>query len=343
MTKYIITGNKGFIGTHMCNLLAEKGDIFYGIDANLAGSNCFETGGTKNCQKQYTYNLCDLNLYEEIKSDFNNDFKDVIVINYAAFSHVDLSIKTPISLVTQNIQSTYTIAEFCAKNNIPFVNIGTDEIFGELTIDEPPFSSFSPLHPRNPYSASKACSEVLLESLVAQYPNWKLLRTRCVNNFGEYQDYTKLIPVCISNILNNRPIPVYGQGKQIRSWIDAKVHNEVVYRLIQKSFVNSKCVLDLRASRCYNIGSIYELSNISLISEICNIMNVDVNSVVQFISDPRGNAHDFRYSLDSRSTEHYLSYNFTGFDFKSRLQQVIEWYKNNLSNKEQMWKGSSNV
>ena len=97
MTKYIVTGNKGFIGTHMCNLLAQKGEIFYGIDAEIAGSNCFETEGTKQSQKQYKYDLCDPQLYIELKSDFNNDFRDVVVINYAAFSHVDLSIKTPVS------------------------------------------------------------------------------------------------------------------------------------------------------------------------------------------------------------------------------------------------------
>ena len=343
MTKYIVTGNKGFIGTHMCNLLAQKGEIFYGIDAEIAGSNCFETEGTKQCQKQYTYDLCDPQLYIELKSDFNNDFKDVVVINYAAFSHVDLSIKTPVSLVAKNIQSTYTIAEFCAKNNIIFVNIGTDEIFGELSLTEPPFSSYSPMHPRNPYSASKACSELLLESLIAQYPEWKLLRTRCVNNFGEYQDYTKLIPVCISNILTNKKIPIYGQGCQVRSWIDAKQHNKVVYELIQKNFINTKCLVNLRASRCYNIGSIYEFSNKELVQKICNIMNVDFDSNIQYVVDPRGHSHDFRYSLDSRMTEQYLNYNFTCFDFEQRLREVVQWYMINLTQKEIMWKGSANV
>ena len=339
MTKfqYIITGNKGFIGTNMCNLLAIQGETYYGIDAELAGSNNFTTIGTQNCVKQYKYDLCDTRLYDELKTDFNNNFSDVVIINYAAYSHVDLSIKTPVSLVTKNIQSTYTLAEFCAKHNIMMVNIGTDEIYGELDINEPAFTIHSLIHPRNPYSASKACAEVLLESLTSQYPNWKLIRTRCVNNFGEYQDYTKLIPVCIDCILNNKHIPIYGKGQQIRSWIDVNQHNKTVFELIQKQFNDTKI------QGCYNIGSNYEFTNMQLVQNICNLMNVDYTSTIKFIEDPRGNAHDYRYSLDSCGTEEYLSHSLTQFNFNDRLLDTIEWYTHNLHNKQQMWKGSANV
>lgn len=334
--QYIITGNKGFIGTNMCNLLAVKGETYYGIDAELAGSNNFTTLGTQNCKKQYKYDLCDSQLYSELKSDFDN-FDNIVVVNYAAYSHVDLSIKTPISLVTKNIQSTYTLAEFCAKNNIMMVNIGTDEIYGELGINEPAFNSNSLMHPRNPYSASKACVEMLLESLTAQYPNWRLIRTRCVNNFGEYQDYTKLIPVCIDCILNKKQIPIYGKGQQIRSWVDVNQHNNTIYELIQKQFNDNKI------QGCYNIGSNYEFTNLQLVQIICDLMNVDYKSVIKFIADPRGNAHDYRYSLDSHDTEEYLSHTLNQFNFNNRLLETINWYTHNLHNKQQMWKGSANV
>lgn len=336
--KYLVTGGSGFICTNFKNLLASKNLEYYDIDAKLAGSNNFETAGTQKCRMHFNADLSNLKTYEAIKEYFKNDFTDVIVVHFASLSHVDASIKNPIDFVTKNIQLTYTIAEFCAKNDIPFVNIGTDEVYGELSLSDAPFNTSCELSPRNPYSASKAAGELLIESLIAQYPNWKVLRTRCVNNFGEYQDPTKLIPVCINSILDNKKIPVYGRGEQVRTWIDVKQHNQVVYELIEKTLLSSTNVSCSKA-RIFNIGTHYELSNIQLISKICNIMGVPINQVVQFVNDPRGNAHDFRYALDSRQTENFLGHSITNFNFDERLRETIDWYK--LNRDKTMWKGSN--
>ena len=336
--KYIVTGGSGFIGTSFLNLLASKGVEYYNIDAKLAGSNKFETEGAQNCKMHFNADLSNLNTYEVLKEYFNNNFKDVVVVHFASLSHVDASIKNPIDFVTKNIQLTYTIAEFCAKNNIPFVNIGTDEVYGELSLNDMPFNTSCEISPRNPYSASKAAGELLIESLISQYPEWRVLRTRCVNNFGEYQDPTKLIPVCITSILSNKKIPVYGRGEQVRTWIDVKQHNRVVLELIEKTLLASVYV-NCSKARIFNIGTNYELSNIQLIAKICNFISVPIDQVVQFIEDPRGHAHDFRYALDSRQTENFLGHSITNFNFDERLRETIDWYKQNTD--KSMWKGSN--
>lgn len=336
--KYIVTGGYGFIGTSFLNLLASKGLEYYNIDAKLAGSNNFETDGTRNCKMHFFADLCNLQTYNTLKEYFNNDFKDVVVVHFASLSHVDASVKNPIDFVTKNIQLTYTIAEFCARNDIPFVNIGTDEVYGELSLSDVPFNTSCELSPRNPYSASKAAGELLIESLMAQYPSWKVLRTRCVNNFGEYQDYSKLIPVCINSILDGKQIPVYGRGEQVRTWIDVKVHNSVVLELIEKTLLTPSSV-NCSKARIFNIGTYYEISNMQLISKICNIMNVPIDQVVQFIEDPRGHAHDFRYALDNRQTEQFLGHSITNFNFDERLRDTIDWYK--INRDKSNWKASN--
>lgn len=336
--KFIVTGSSGFIGTNFLNLLASKGIEYYSIDCHTAGSNKFITDGTQNCKHHFNIDLSDLKTYDQISEYFKYKFDDLIVVHFASLSHVDSSIKNPIDFVTKNIQLTYSIAEFCAKHNIPFVNIGTDEIYGELGLCDMPFNTNSRLSPRNPYSASKASGEILIESLIAQYPEWKVLRTRCVNNFGEYQDPTKLIPVCILSILSNKKIPIYGDGKQVRTWIDVKQHNKVVLELIEKTLLVSTCI-NWSKSRIFNIGSYYEVSNIQLIQKICNIMHVPINQVVNFIPDPRGHAHDFRYALDIRQTENYLEHPITNFNLDERLRETIDWYKQN--NDITMWRGSN--
>lgn len=337
--RWIITGNKGFIGTNFCNLLAIEGQEFYGIDAEIAGSNKFETIGTNACKKQYKYDLCDRKLYGELQKDFLDDYKgEIVVVHFAAFSHVDQSIKTPVSLVTKNIQSTYTIAEWCARNNVDFVNIGTDEVFGELDITSSLFTEQSPLLPRNPYSSSKAASELLIQSLKVQYPTWKVVCTNCVNNFGEYQDYSKLIPVCIDSILHNKKIPVYGKGEQIRSWIDVKTHNNTVYEIIQN--FNK---LNTSQLHKFCIGSDIELTNIALIKFICKQMNKTREDCFEFIPDPRGNSHDFRYAVDCSKVEKFLGHSISIplEQFLIRLNNVIEFYKEYLKDKTKYWKASN--
>ena len=337
--KFLVTGGSGFICTNFKNLLASKNLEYYDIDAKLAGSNNFETIGTQNCKMHFNADLSNPKTYEALKVYFKNNFKDIVVVHFASLSHDDASIKNPIDFVTKNIQLTYTIAEFCAKNDIPFVNIGTDEVYGELSLNDMPFNTSCDMSPRNPYSASKAAGEILIESLISQYPYWKVLRTRCVNNFGEYQDPTKLIPVCIDSILSNKKIPVYGKGEQVRTWIDVRQHNKVVLELIEKTLLSSICV-NCSKARIFNIGSPFELSNIQLITKICEIMRVPVEQIIQFIEDPRGHAHDFRYALDCRQTENFLGHSISNYNFEERLRETIDWYKQNLVDKS-MWKGSN--
>lgn len=333
INKLIITGHRGFIGTNFLNLIADKKYQYYGIDALYKGANKFNTIGIKNIIKQYNYCLSDDKLYQDLINDFNN-FNDIAIIHFAAYSHVDDSIKNPIDLVNINIKSTHKLAEFAARKNIPFILISTDEVLGSLYDNDLPSSINDRLNPRNPYSYSKASCEMLIHSLQHQYPNWKVCITRCVNNFGEYQDPTKLIPVCIKNIINNKKIPIYGQGLQRRSWVSVQIHNKIVLNIIEKIF-NSNEYLNLKYCNIFHIGSIYELSNIDLVVHICNIMNVDPNKFIQFIPDPRGNSHDYRYSLSSKETLYTFGNNCLDFDFNNALKNTINFYKENYNN--DMW------
>lgn len=325
--KIIITGHRGFIGSNMCNLLAQYNYEIYGIDALLKGSNNFDTPGRKKIIKEYLYNLSDDKLYDELINDFKS-WDDVCIIHFAAYSHVDDSISSPNVIIRENICSTYRIAEFCAKNNIPFFNISTDEVYGSLRLNEKGFKDTDEADPRNPYSASKACNEVLINSLKHQYPNWKVIQTRCVNNFGPYQDPTKLIPVCIFNILNNKKIPVYGQGLQRRTWIPVDIHNKVVLGLLEKIFNNTNWV---NINHLYNIGSDDEYSNIELIQMICNIMDKKINDVVNYIPDPRGHSHDYRYHLQYKHIEDKFK-DLYDYSFENKLEETIKFYTQNKDN-----------
>lgn len=331
INKLIITGHRGFIGTNFLNCLPSSYEV-YGIDALLKGSNNFDTEGTKKIKKEYIYNLNDDKLYEELLNDFKT-WDDIVVVHFAAYSHVDDSISKPLKIVNENISSTYRLATFCAQHNIPFVNISTDEVYGTLDNNSKGFRTIDDLNPRNPYSASKACNEMLINSLRNQYPQWKVIQTRCVNNFGPYQDPTKLIPTCVLNIINNKKIPVYGNGNQRRTWIPVSVHNKVVLFLIENIFGNTNYI---NMNHTYNIGSYNELSNIELIKKICNILKVDINKVIEYIDDPRGNAHDNRYYLRFENIEQMCD-NYYNYSFDEELKKTINFYVTNKEIIENKW------
>jgi len=326
--KLIVTGCRGFIATNFLNLLAESNRYeYYGIDALYKGANTFETNGTKNLAKEYNLGLTNDLLYDELETDFG-DFKNTCVVHFAAFSHVDDSIINPIKLVSININATHRLAEFCARKNIPFILISTDEVLGSITDEQMPLREEAKLKPRNPYSYSKAACELLVQSLSEQYPSWNYRITRCVNNFGSYQDPTKLIPVCINKILNNEQIPIYGKGLQKRSWIYVGVHNRVVLNIIENMVTNYDSSNDI-----YHIGSKYEFRNVELVSKICYMMNVDPEQYIRFIDDPRGFAHDYRYSLSSDKIER--NFGSLDFNFDKELKSTIEFYSNNKN--KNMW------
>mgnify|MGYP000313386495 CR=1 FL=1 len=331
--KIIVTGHRGFIGTNFINLLSHKNYEYYGIDALYKGANKFNTDGLKNIKKEYNFCLSSDELYKNLESDFQ-DFNNTLVVHFAAYSHVDDSIKNPIELVDINIKSTHKLARFCAEKNIPFILISTDEVLGSLRDNELPSDINEILKPRNPYSFSKASCEMLIHSLQCQYPNWHVYITRCVNNFGEYQDPTKLIPVCINKILNNEKIPIYGQGLQRRSWIPVYIHNQIILNIIEKEF-NCNNYIKFNHYNIYHIGSKIELSNIDMIYKICQLMNVNPLEHIQYIKDPRGYAHDYRYSLSYKETLLSFGKDCLDFDLDNMLQLTIDFYKNN-KNKE-MW------
>lgn len=334
INKIIVTGHHGFIGTNFLNLLSTTNYEYYGIDALYKGSNLFKTSGLNNIKKEYIKSLLDDTLYNDLENDFHT-FNNTIVVHFAAYSHVDDSIKNPINLVDVNIKSTHKLAEFCARKNIPFILISTDEVLGSLSDDQPSSTIDDNLDPRNPYSYSKAACEMLIHSLQHQYPNWNVYITRCVNNFGEYQDPTKLIPVCINKILNHKKIPIYGKGLQKRSWVSVHVHNQIVFDIIDKIF-NHNEFINLKYRNIIHIGSNIELSNIDLVKKICSIMNVNHNEYISFIPDPRGNSHDYRYSLNSNYTIQKFGKNCLNFDFDKELINTINFYKTNKNNN--LWK-----
>jgi dTDP-glucose 4,6-dehydratase len=301
--KLLVTGNCGFIGQNFVRIYKHEHEIF-GIDKLGYASD-------KNASKlccQYYFDICDID-----KSNIPTDFD--AIINFAAESHVDNSIKSPEPFVYSNIIGTFKLLEFAKKYNIPkFVQISTDEVNGDLKPDELPFSDFYKLKPSSPYSASKASADCLVNSYHKTYGLHTII-TRSCNNYGPYQYKEKLIPVVINNALNDKPIPLYGDGLNVREWMYVKDN----CKGIMAALLNGK------SGEIYNLGSGLEYSNKDLINNILTLMNKPL-SLIQFVEDRKG--HDRRYALNSYKSYKKLKWGPI-ITLHTGLNRTIKWFKNN--------------
>ena len=309
MLKILVTGGLGFIGSNfILHVLNNYPKIkIQNIDAEFHGSN------KKNIP------LKNNRFYQYIKGNINNQKtvfnlveKCDVVINFAAESHVDRSITSPKQFIDSNILGVFTILEAVKKFKKKLVQVSTDEVFGSLksgSADEK-----VRFNPSSPYAASKAAAEVLINSYIVTY-DCNISITRCTNNYGPRQFPEKLIPKVILFALENRKIPVYGTGKNIRDWIFVDDHCGGIMKVL----------LNGKPGESYNISANNEVDNMTIITKILNIMGKS-KDLIQFVSDRPG--HDYRYSLDSSKIRRELKWTPT-HDFESGLNNTINWYIEN--------------
>ena len=305
--KLLITGGLGFIGSNfILNILKQKPSFeIVNIDAELLGSNPDNLHELKN-SKNYHYvkgNITNKTQMENLIS------KSDAVINFAAESHVDRSILDANQFLVSNIRGTYTILEILRKHKKRFIQISTDEVYGSLengsAVETTRFS------PSNPYAATKASAELLVNSYVNTF-DLDCIITRCTNNYGPRQFYEKLIPKTIFLANQNNKIPLYGNGQNIRDWIFVDDHCDAIHKIL----------LDGKSGDSYNISSNNELDNLLIVKTILEIMGKS-NDLIEFVDDRPG--HDQRYSLDSSKIRHELNWK-NKISFEDGLKNTIDWF-----------------
>ncbi|MFO0697648.1 MAG: dTDP-glucose 4,6-dehydratase [Nitrospira sp.] len=261
------------------------------------------------------------------------------IINFAAESHVDRSIHGPSEFIQTNVVGTFHLLESVrtywdgldeeAKGCFRFLHVSTDEVYGSLTNDAPPFSEVNRYEPNSPYSASKAASDHLVRAYHHTY-GLPVLTTNCSNNYGPYQFPEKLIPLCIVNALGGKPLPIYGDGLQVRDWLYVKDHCRAIRLVLQGGLVGET----------YNIGGWSEQANLDVVQTLCGILDElqprgdgrSYASQIAFIKDRPG--HDRRYAMDARKLEQELGWKPLE-TFETGLRKTITWYLQN-----QRWVGN---
>ena len=315
--KYLITGGAGFIGSNFMHYMIKTypEDVFVCIDALTYAGNYNNIKELEKCNNfkfihgDITNRELIINIFEKEKFDY--------VINFAAESHVDNSIKNPGIFLKTNIIGTQVLMDACRKFGIKrFHQVSTDEVYGDLPLDRPDllFSEDNPIKTSSPYSASKASADLLVFAYARTY-NLPVTISRCSNNYGPYQFPEKLIPVVISKALNNEKIPVYGLGENVRDWIHVHDHN-VGIDLIVKYGKNGEV---------YNLGGYCEKTNLEVVKTILKELGKS-EELITFVTDRPG--HDLRYAIDSSKAEKELGWNRT-YSFEKGIKETIDWYVSN--------------
>jgi dTDP-glucose 4,6-dehydratase len=311
MKTVLITGTCGFIFSNFIRraIYAKQPYTFVSIDRIGGNANIIYSN------KNHIFHVADIRDQHIIDKLFQFERPD-IVIHGAAESFVDYSLSDPNSFVTSNVLGTQVIINACLKHNVErMIYISTDEVYGQLTSESDlAWKEDAPLNPRNPYSATKAAGELLVQ---AAHQSHGLIYniTRSSNNYGPRQTSEKLIPKAIKCILNNEKIPIYGQGLQIRDWTHVYDNCAAILTVLNQG----------KPNEIYNISANQEFPNIEVIQKICNAMGKG-HDLINFIEDPR-KGHDFRYSVDSSKIKE-LGWKPT-IKFKDGITQTVEWYKIN--------------
>ena len=320
MKKVIVTGGLGFIGSNLVELLIRDGFKVINIDKITYSSNFYNVKEFKNI-KNYKFIKCDISDKKLKKIIF--EYKPTCIFNLAAETHVDRSIDNPENFIQSNIVGVYKLLEifknYSKKNNCRLIHISTDEVYGDVLSGRS--SEKYPYQPSSPYAASKAASDHLVSSYIRTY-NIPAIITNCSNNYGPKQHPEKLIPKLIYNIINNKPLPIYGKGTNSREWIYVKDHCEALIKIFKKG----------KIGEFYNIGSNKNLNNLQVTKELLNIskkrINLGKNVKISFIKDRPG--HDIRYALNSNKIKKSLGW-FPKTKFKKGIKLTFDWYYKNKS------------
>ena len=317
--KFLITGGAGFIGSNYLHYVVNKykEDMFICIDALTYAGNY---NNIKDLEKEKNYKFIKGNITDEkLINDLFKKEKFDIVINFAAESHVDNSIKNPGIFIETNVQGTRVLLDASKKYPVKrYHQISTDEVYGDLPLNQKEllFKEDYPIKTSSPYSASKASADLLVMAYHRTF-NLPITISRCSNNYGPYQFPEKLIPVVISKALNNEPIPVYGKGENIRDWIHVLDHSIGIDLIVRKG----------RIGEVYNLGGKSERTNLEVVKTILKQMNKS-EDLITYVADRPG--HDLRYAIDSTKIEKELNWNRL-YTFEDGIKETVNWYLKNTN------------
>ena len=344
MSNLLVTGAAGFIGSNFVHYWHESNpnDHIVVLDALTYAGN---RSNLKACEgaSWFTFiqgSICDQELVETLLSEQQIDK----LVHFAAESHVDRSITGPDAFIDTNIVGTHTLLKSAKKiwldeagrDDYLFHHVSTDEVYGTLGATDPAFSETTAYAPNSPYAASKAASDHLVRSYHHTF-GMNVTTSNCSNNYGPYHFPEKLIPLCLLNILNGKPLPIYGDGKQIRDWLYVDDHARGIELIIKQG----------RHGETYNIGGNNEWANIDVVNLLCSIVDTrfaknqelavrfpdspcasaePANSLITYVEDRPG--HDTRYAIDADKIMSELGYKPVE-DFESGLNKTVDWYLNN--------------
>jgi len=314
MKNILVTGGAGFIGSNFINYILNKRDDYFIVNLDkLTYAGNLENLKPSEKEKNYHFIKGDIVNYELVDYIFHKyDIK--YVINFAAESHVDRSILGSEIFYRTNVIGTNILLEVSRKYEAErFLQISTDEVYGSLGT-EGLFTETTPLSPNSPYSSSKAAADMMVQAFYHTY-GLPVLITRCSNNYGSYQFPEKLIPLMIINCLNDKELPVYGDGMNVRDWIYVIDHN----RAVETVFENGK------PGEVYNIGAENEMPNIKIVELIIDHLNKS-RGLIRFVKDRPG--HDKRYAIDAGKIKNELGWQ-PDFSFEQAIKDTISWYINN--------------
>ncbi|NNC37518.1 MAG: dTDP-glucose 4,6-dehydratase [Hyphomonadaceae bacterium] len=330
--KILVTGGAGFIGSALIRMAIARGHEIVNVDCLTYAANLNSLNSVSE-HSLYAFEKVDIRDSDAVNSVISRHQPDAIM-HLAAESHVDRSIDGPGDFMQTNIIGTFNLLQAArgyfdtldvsAKERFRFHHISTDEVYGDLTTDDPAFSEQTPYDPSSPYSASKAASDHLVRAWARTY-GLPTLITNCSNNYGPYQFPEKLIPVVILNALHGNTIPVYGKGENIRDWLYVDDHVDALLTVLAKG----------RTGETYNIGGNNERTNIDLVRTICTLLNKIVPSkdgayedLIEFVTDRPG--HDQRYAINAEKIEKELDWT-PSISWDEGFEKTIRWYLDNQS------------
>jgi dTDP-glucose 4,6-dehydratase len=311
--KLLVTGGAGFIGSNFIHYILKKYPSYsiVNLDALTYAGNLENLRKWEN-DSRYTFvkgDICDEELVSRLVKDAD------AIVHFAAESHVDRSIRQADVFVRTNVLGTQVLLDAARRNgNKRFHHVSTDEVFGSLGLEDAPFSEITPHNPRSPYSASKAASDHLVG---AYYHTYELPITisNCSNNYGPYHFPEKLLPLAITNVLEGKKIPIYGDGMQIRDWLYVEDHCRAIDAILHRG----------RAGETYCVGGNAERTNLDLIKQLLLIMGKG-EEYIEFVGDRRG--HDRRYAIDFSKIKNELGWE-PQVDLETGLRQTVAWFEQN--------------
>jgi len=330
----LVTGGAGFIGANfVLDWIAQGGEGIVNLDKLTYAGNMENLSGLQgNDKHKFVHgDIGDSALILRLLAEH----QPRAIINFAAESHVDRSIHSPEDFIQTNIVGTFRLLEAARaywsalpdnrKSEFRFLHVSTDEVYGSLDKDEPAFSETHRYEPNSPYSASKAASDHLVRSYHHTY-GLPVLTTNCSNNYGPYHFPEKLIPLMIVNALAGKPLPVYGDGQQIRDWLYVKDHCSAIRRVLDKG----------RLGEVYNVGGWNEKANLEIVHTVCSLLDElrprldkrQYKEQITYVADRPG--HDRRYAIDARKLERELGWK-PAETFDSGIHKTVQWYLDNQS------------